>query len=277
VIADAPGRLRVIRAARGPADWRLDELWEHRELLWFLVWRDVKLRYKQTALGVAWAILQPLLGMALFTVIFGRFARMPSDGAPYALFAYAALVPWTFFATSLTQAANSVVGGASLVTKVYFPRVILPLAAVASPALDLGIALVLLALMMAAAGVVPTGAVLLLPLFLAMLCVAALGAGLWLAALNVEFRDVRYVVPFLIQLWLFATPVVYPSSLLPGPWRAAAAINPMAGVVDGVRGSLLGTPLSWSGIVLSMTAGLVLFLSGVAYFRRVEDRMADRV
>jgi lipopolysaccharide transport system permease protein len=267
----------VIRARRGSAGAELGELWAHRELFSFLVWRDVKLRYKQTALGIAWAVLQPLLAMVAFTVVFGRFARLPSDGVPYALFAYAGLVPWMFFTTAITQAADSLVGGANLLTKVYFPRIVLPLAAASSPALDLGITLGLLFVFVLFYAVMPTAALLLLPCFLLLLFVVVVGAGLWLAALNVEYRDVRHALPFLTQFWLWITPIAYPGSLVPSPWRVVSALNPMTGVVEGIRASVLGTPMPWAVVGVSALSGLVLFVTGLLYFRRVEDGFADRV
>ncbi|HYE94026.1 MAG TPA: ABC transporter permease [Terriglobales bacterium] len=270
--------VRVIRPAGGAADLRLAELWAHRELFGFLVRRDVKLRYKQTTLGVLWAVLQPALAMVVFTLVFGRFARIPSDGVPYAVFAYAGLVPWMFFAAAIAQASQSLVAGANLVTKVYFPRAILPAAAVASCALDFAVAFGLLALLMPFYGVVPGSALVAFPLFLVLLLLVAAGTGAWLAALNVTFRDIRYVVPFLTQFWLFVTPVIYPASVLPEALRPIAGLNPMAGVVEGFRWTLLGAPRPSTGLLaLSAAAGLAVFVTGVLYFRRVEDHVADTV
>ncbi len=247
--ADAAARAAVAAAglpitriapSHGWVALELRELWAYRELLYFLIWRDVKVRYKQTALGAAWAIIQPFFTMIVFSLFFGSLAKVPSDGIPYPIFSYAALVPWTFFANGLNQSANSLVGSANLIKKVYFPRLAMPLAAVLSGVVDFALAFVVLLGLMAWFGVAPTGHVIWLPAFLVLALVSALGVGLWLAALNVQFRDVRYVVPFLTQFWLFATPIAYPSSLLPEPWRSLYGLNPMAGVVEGFRWALLG-------------------------------------
>jgi len=254
----------------------LGELWAYRELLYFLVWRDIKVRYKQTSLGAGWAILQPLLTMVVFSLFFGRLARMPSDGVPYPVFSLAALVPWTFFSYGLTQSANSVVADQHLVTKVYFPRLAIPVATVLSGAVDFALAFLLLLFLMLYFDITPTiTALWVLPLLL-LAFVTALGAGLWLAALNVQYRDVRYTLPFLTQLWLFATPIAYPSSLLPDSWRTVYGINPMAGVVEGFRWALLGTNTAPGPMILiSALAALLLLVSGMFYFRRVEDSFAD--
>ncbi|HEX6863398.1 MAG TPA: ABC transporter permease, partial [Thermoanaerobaculia bacterium] len=230
-----------IRPSRCWVALGLGELWEYRELLWFLVWRDVKVRYKQTALGAGWAILQPIATMVVFSLFFGRLAGMPSDGLPYPIFSFAALVPWTFFSQGLAQSANSLVGSQNLITKVYFPRLSIPIATVLAGLVDFALAFLVLIVMMFAYGIFPGPEVLALPLLLLLALVTALGAGLWLSALNVQFRDVRYIVPFLTQLWLFLTPIAYPSSLLEEPWRTVYGLNPMAGVVEGFRWALLGT------------------------------------
>jgi len=270
--------LTVIEPRQGWIDLGLKELSESRELLFFLVWRDLKVRYKQTVLGAAWAVLQPLLTMVLFSLFFGRLAKMPSDGIPYPLFSYAALVPWTLFATSLTNASNSLVGNANLLRKVYFPRLTIPVASVLACLVDFAIAFVVLLGMIAAYGRGPTGAVVWLPLLLLLALITSLGAGLWLAALNVQFRDVRYTVPFLTQLWLFATPIAYPSSLLTEPWRTVYSINPMVGVVEGFRWALLGTDtVPGPMILVSSVAGIALLISGALYFRRMERTFADVV
>jgi lipopolysaccharide transport system permease protein len=254
----------------------LRELWAYRELLYFLVWRDLKVRYKQTGLGVAWAILQPLLTMVVFSLFFGRLARVPSDGVPYPVFCLAGLVPWTFFSYGLTQSANSVVADQQLVTKVYFPRLAIPTATVLSGVVDLALAFVILLGMMLYYGVAPTlHALWVVPLLL-LAFVTALGAGLWLAALNVQYRDVRYTVAFLTQFWLFATPIAYPSSLLGEPWRTVYGINPMVGVVEGFRWALLGTDTApGPAIAVSSLAALLLLVGGAFYFRRMEDTFAD--
>lgn len=262
-----------------PARWaplNLHGLWEYRELLYFLVWRDLKVRYKQTLLGAAWAIIQPFFTMVVFSLFFGRLAKIPSDGIPYPIFAYAALVPWTFFAHGLSHASTSVVGSGNLVKKVYFPRLVIPIAAVLSGLVDLGLAFVVLLGMMAYFGMALSLKVLTLPLFLLLAFVTALGVALWLAALNVLYRDVRYVVPFLTQLWLFSTPIAYPSSLLPEPWRTVYGLNPMAGVVEGFRWGLLGVETApGSIIVVSSLAAVALLVGGALYFRRLETTFAD--
>lgn len=257
--------------------WQPREWWAYRELLFFLVWRDVKVRYKQTILGAAWAILQPFLTMIIFSVFFGGLAKIPSDNLPYPIFAYAALVPWTFFASGLTQAANSVVNSANLIRKVYFPRVVIPTAAVLAGVIDFCLSFLFLWVLMAYYGIAPTPRLLLLPPLLLLAFGTALGAGLWLAALNVQFRDVRYTVPFLTQLWLFITPIAYPSSLIENEFmRALYGLNPMAGVVDGFRWVLLDTPAP-PGAFMGASAGvaLVLLIGGWFFFQRTEKRFAD--
>jgi lipopolysaccharide transport system permease protein len=263
---------------------RLREVWAYRELLYFLVWRDVKVRYKQTVLGAAWAILQPLATAAVFTIFFGRLAGIPSDGLPYPLFAYAGLLVWTFFAQGLAQSSASVVGSANLITKVYFPRLVIPFSAVLSGLLDLAIATPLLVVMMAYYRVWPGAAIVAAPFVLALALLAVTGVGLWLSALNVEYRDVRFVVPFLVQLWLFVTPVIYPASVvtprlerlgLPG-W--VLGLNPMAGVVEGFRWATLGTGTAPVSLVsASAVVALVLCVTGALYFRSVERSFADVV
>ncbi len=255
---------------------KIHELWQARELLYFLIWRDVKVRYKQTVLGAAWAILQPFLTMLIFSLFFGRLAKMPSDGMPYPIFSFAALVPWTFFAQGLSQGANSLVAYPDLIKKVYFPRMAIPIAKVVSGTVDFALAFITLLGMMLYYGVTPTANVVWLPLFLALALVTALGVTFWFAAMNVEFRDVRYITPFLIQLWLFATPIVYPSSLVPERWRSLYGINPMAGVVEGFRWALLGTETAPGPmIVVSCLAALAILVSGAFYFRRMEKNFAD--
>jgi lipopolysaccharide transport system permease protein len=268
----------VIQPSRGWAPLRLSELREYRELLYFLVWRDIKVRYKQTALGVAWAIIQPFFTMLVFTLFFGKLANVQSDGVPYALFSFTALVPWTFFANGLSQSADSLVGNANLIKKVYFPRLVVPLAAVLSGVVDFALAFLVLIGMMLYYGIVPTLNVIWLPPLMLLALVTAVGVGLWLSALNVEFRDVRYVVPFLIQFWLFATPIAYPSSLLSEPWRTLYGLNPMAGVVEGFRWALLGTDTAPGPMILvSALAATVILVSGAYYFRRMEKTFADVV
>lgn len=266
-----------IRPSSGWAPLRLGELWAYRELLYFLTWRDVKVRYKQTALGAAWAVIQPVATMVAFSIFFGQLARVPSDGLPYPVFSYTALLPWGFFAHALGQASNSLVGSANLISKVYFPRLVIPLSSVFAGVVDFGIAFLVLLGLLVWFGVAPGPAVLLLPLFLLLALVAALGVGLWLSALNVRYRDVRYVVPFLTQLWLLVTPVAYPSSLLAEPWRTLYALNPMVGVVEGFRWALLGSAPPGPMLAVSTLATLGLACSGAFYFRRMERTYADLV
>ena len=268
----------IIRPSRGWVPLKLADLWAYRELLYFLVWRDVKVRYKQTVLGAAWAIIQPFLTMVVFSVVFGRLAKIPSDGLPYPVFAYCALLPWQLFAHALTESGNSLVASQNLITKVYFPRLVIPLAAVLGGLVDFAIAFLVLLAMMAYYGIAPTAAVATLPLFLLLAVATALGVGLWLSALNVQYRDVRYTIPFLTQFWLFATPVAYPASLVPEPWRAVFGLNPMAGVVEGFRWALLGTAHA-PGPMLAVSGAVVLALlvGGLYYFRRMEKTFADVV
>jgi lipopolysaccharide transport system permease protein len=267
-----------IEPIEGWATLKLKELWDYRELLYFLVWRDVKVRYKQAALGAAWAILQPLLTMLIFSVIFGMFAKVPSDGTPYPLFAFVALVPWNFFATSLGQSSNSVVGSANLITKVYFPRLAIPLASVLAGLVDFALSFIVLLGMMVYYHHAPTIHVLWLPLFILLGLAAAVGMGFWLSAMNVKYRDVRYVVPFLVQFWMFASPIIYPSSMIPARYRTLYALNPIVGVVDGFRWALLGTKTAPGPMLAVSSAATVLFLVGGAlYFRRMEAEFADIV
>ena len=268
----------VIQPPKGWVPVNLREIWEYRELLYFLTWRDVKVRYKQTVIGAAWAIIQPVLTMVVFSLFFGRLAKVPSDGIPYPIFVYCALLPWQLFAHALAESSNSVVGSQHLITKVYFPRLVVPIAAVCGGLVDFAIAFVVLLGMMAYYGVVPGAAVLALPLFVLFAVVTALAVGLWLSALNVQYRDVRYTLGFLIQLWLFATPVAYPSSLVPEPWRALYGLNPMAGVVEGFRWALLGKTEA-PGMLLAVSVGAVvlILIGGLHYFARMEASFADVV
>jgi lipopolysaccharide transport system permease protein len=267
-----------IAPSKGWVSLKLNQLWEYRELLYFLVWRDIKVRYKQTALGASWAIIQPFLTMVVFSLFFGHLGKIPSDGIPYSLFSFAALVPWTFFANGLSQSSNSLVGNANLITKIYFPRLIVPLASVFSGIVDFLLAFVVLLGMMLYYGLVPTLNVLWLPLFVLLALVTSLGVGLWLSALNVEYRDVRYVVPFITQFWLFATPIAYPSSLLSQPWRTIYGLNPMVGVVEGFRWALLRTNTAPGPIIaVSSATAFVILVTGAFYFRRMEKTFADIV
>ena len=277
--APAPaGPVICIEPVTGWAGLKLREVWEYRELLYFLIWRDLKVRYKQTVLGALWAILQPVLTMIVFSLFFGRLARVPSDGIPYPIFTFAALVPWTFFSNGLQHASQSLVGSSNLLRKVYFPRLTIPLATVLSGVVDFALAFAVLLVMMPFYGVAPSAQILWLPLFLALALVASLGVGLWLAALNVQYRDVRYVLPFLTQFWLFATPIAYSSSLLQEPWRTLYGLNPMVGVVDGFRWALLGSGTPPGPLVaLSCAAAIAMLISGTLYFRRMEQTFADIV
>lgn len=270
--------LLVLEPSKGLVRLNLRDVWAYRELLYFLTWRDVKVRYKQTAVGAAWAILQPVTTMVVFSVFFGRFARMPTDGVPYPVFALAALLPWQLFAYALSESANSLVGSHHLITKVYFPRLIVPLAAVLAGLVDFAIAIVVLFAMMWYYHIVPTAAVALLPLFVVFAVVTALAVGLWLSSLNVKYRDVRYTIPFLTQVWLFATPVAYPASIVPERWRAWLGLNPMAGVVEGFRWALLGSAHPSARLLLvSVSAVTVLLIGGLLYFANTERTFADLV
>ena len=267
-----------IEPSCGWVSLRLHELWEFRELLYFLAWRDIKVRYKQTALGVAWAVIQPFFTMVVFSIFFGKLGRMPSDGIPYPIFTFAALVPWTFFAHGVNQSSNSLVGGAQLIKKVYFPRLIVPVAAVLSGVVDFILAFIVLLGMMLYYGLAPTVNVVWLPVFLLLALITSLGAGLWLSTLNVEYRDVRHAVPFIIQFWLFATPIAYPSTLLPEPWRTLYGLNPMVGVVEGFRWALLGTDTRPGAMIfVSCLIAIALLIAGAFYFRRMEKTFADVV
>lgn len=253
----------------------LRDLWAYRELLYFLTWRDIKVRYKQTVLGFAWAIIQPFAMMVVFTLFFGNLLNVPSEGIPYPLFNYAAMLPWTLFAQGISRSSDSLVGNTNLVQKVYFPRLIMPLASVLAPVVDFAIAFVILIGMMFYFGYPPTLSILWLPVFIILALITALGVGLWLSVINVKYRDVRYTIPFIVQLWLFASPVVYSSSLLPGRFQAIYGLNPMAGVIEGFRWALLGTEPPGSLIAVSAIIVIVILISGAFYFRRNEKSFAD--
>jgi lipopolysaccharide transport system permease protein len=256
----------------------LASLWEFRELVYFFVWRDFKVRYKQTIIGAAWAVLQPVLTMVIFTLIFGYFAKMPSDGVPYPVFAFTALLPWTYFAQAITRSGTSLVGDSNLIKKVYFPRLIIPLAAVVSPLLDLLVSFLVLLAMMIWYGISPTSGVVALPVFLVLALSTALGVSLWLAPLNAKYRDVGHTIPFLIQLWMYASPVVYSVKLVPEKWRLLYGLNPMAGVIEGFRWALLGTDRpAFHTITISAFAILVLLASGIVFFKRMERSFADTI
>jgi len=273
--AHRPPSIRIVPAA-GLSFPDLGEVWRHRELLQFLVWRDVKVRYKQTVLGAGWAVLQPLLTMIVFTVVFGRLAKVPSDGLPYPIFAFAGLLPWQMFAFALTESTNSLVASQAVITKVYFPRLIVPLAAIAVAVLDFGIAFTVLVAMMVWYGVGLRSAVVFLPLFLGLTILTAMAAGLWLSALNARYRDVRYAVPFLTQIWLFLSPIAYPASLVPEKFRWLYGLNPLAGPVEGFRWALLGSPAPEPAMMAASAAVVIgLLAGGLVYFRKTERTIAD--
>jgi|SRR5579862_2664756 len=267
-----------IEASRGWVSLGLRELWGYRELIYFFIWRDIKVRYKQTLLGGLWAILQPFFTMLIFSVFFGRLAKIPSEGVPYPLFAFAALVPWQFFANGLSQSSTSLVASSNLVAKVYFPRLALPTSKVLSGVVDFLLAFAMLIALMVYYGVKPTYHVFWLPLFFLLALTTALGVSIWFSALHVQFRDVQHAIPFVVQAWLFATPVAYPSSLLSEPWRTLYGINPMVGVVEGFRWALLGTTTAPGPIIaVSSIVSIALLVSGTFYFRRLEKVFADIV
>ncbi|HYT09792.1 MAG TPA: ABC transporter permease [Mycobacteriales bacterium] len=274
--APLPRSVTRLEPSRGWVALRLDDVWGYRELLWFLALRDIKVRYKQTVLGLSWAVLQPVGTALVFTVVFGRLAHIPSDGVPYAVFALAGLVPWTFFASAVSTTALSLVGNTNLISKVYFPRLCVPIATVLASFVDLLVASVVLFAAMAVYGVGAGARILLVLPFMLLAFAAALGAGLWLSAIAARYRDVRHAVPFLLQFWLFATPVAYPSSLLAERWHMLYAINPMVGVVEGFRWSLLGSHVGIGSLALtSATSAAVLLVTGALYFRRMERSFAD--
>ncbi len=267
-----------IGARRGLSAIDLAELWANQELLYFFIWRDIKVRYKQTAIGAAWAILQPVLTMLVFSLFFGRLAKIPSGGLPYPIFYYCALLPWTYFATAMQSATNIVVEQQRVITKVYFPRVILPVAAVLSGLVDFAVSFGVFVVMMVYYRIVPTSAILWLPGFLLLAVMTALGVGLWLSALNAMYRDVRYVLPFLVQFWMFASPVAYPSSLVPERWRWLYGLNPMAGVIEGFRWSLTGHGQPPGAMLAASSAAVILLVfSGLVYYHAVEGTIADVV
>src|SRR3984893_413277 len=275
-----PAKPAVLRIAPVAHWWALPfgELWDYRELLYFFIWRDIKVRYKQTAIGAAWAVLQPFLTMLIFSLFFGKLAHIPSQGLPYPIFYYSALLPWMYFAAALQNATNTIVENQRLITKVYFPRLDLPLSSVLSGLVDFGISFLMFVAMMVYYGIRPTPALLWLPAFLLFAVLTALGVGLWLAALNAMYRDVRYVLPFLVQFWMFASPVAYPSSLVPEKWRWLYGLNPMVGVIEGFRWALTGHGQP-PGIMLAASsgAGVLLVFSGLVYYHAVEGTIADVV
>jgi lipopolysaccharide transport system permease protein len=269
----------VIKPISGWTALNLKDLWTYRELVYFLTWRNLKVRYKQTVLGAAWAILQPFLTMVVFSIFFGNLAKVPSDGVPYPIFSYTALLPWTLFAKALTDASHSLVQSSHMITKVYFPRLILPLASILAGLVDFALAFLVLFAMMLYYGIYPTAVVWTLPLFVLLAMITALGVGFWLSAMNVLYRDIGYVLPFLTQFWMTLTPIAYPASLLPEKWRLIYALNPMTGVVEGFRWALLGSAASapTGMLVVSSIISILVLISGLFYFRRMERRFADMV
>jgi lipopolysaccharide transport system permease protein len=268
--------VKVIKPPKGWASLELRKLWEYRELLYFLIWRDVKVRYKQTVLGGIWAVLQPFLTMVVFSLIFGYLAKVPSDGMPYPVFTFTALLPWMLFSRAVSESGNSLILNQQLITKVYFPRLIIPLASVLSGLVDFAIGFIVLLGLMLFYGITPTIAILTLPLFLLLEIVTGFAVGIWLAALNVQYRDVRYTIPFLVQFWLFLTPIAYSNSLIPEAWRTIYALNPMAGVVEGFRWALLGSQGSINALIfVSLAVVICLLVSGLFYFRRMEQTFSD--
>ena len=268
----------VIEASKGWVSLKLGELWQYRELLFFLAWRDVKVRYKQAVLGIAWAIIQPLMTVVIFSVVFGQLANLPSEGIPYPVFSYAALLPWQLFSGALTRSGSSLVGNATLLTKVYFPRLIIPLSASMSGLIDFSISFVVLLGLMLYYGILPTWAILWLPLLVILVLVTALSVGLWLSAFNVQYRDVQHIIPFIIQAWMYVSPVVYSIELIPaGSWRIIYGLNPLTGVIQSFRWILLGAhpPNEW--ILFSVGVVLILLVTGLYYFRRMEKIFADVV
>jgi len=274
-MADTP--ILKIKPIKGWVAIDLKELWHHRELLYFLVWRDIKVRYKQTILGATWAILQPFLMMVVFSLFFGKFMKVPREGIAYPLFSYAAILPWMVFSEGVTRSTNSVIQSSNLITKVYFPRLIMPLSSIISPLIDFGFAFLVFIGLMFYYGFPPSIKILLLPVFLLLALITALAVGLWLSAINVQYRDVRYTIPFLIQFWFFASPVVYSSTSLPKSWQLFYSLNPMVGVIEGFRWILLGTAPPGSLMIVSITIVLIMLISGAFYFRRTEKIFADVV
>lgn len=271
-------KITIIEPKPGWIALDFKEIWKYRELFYFLTKRDIKVRYKQTVLGGLWAIIQPFFTMIVFSIFFGRLANLPSDGIPYPIFVYAGLLPWTYFANALTQSGNSLVGNANLITKVYFPRVIIPASASLAGLLDLFIAMTLLGVMMVYYSLYPGITVLLLPFLVGLTFLCAVGVGLWLSALNVQYRDIRYAIPFLIQIWMFVSPVIYPASLVTDRYKWVLALNPMGGVINAFRSCLLGhKPVDWSLLGISTVIIFALFISGLYYFRRMEKTFADVV
>lgn len=265
----------VINAESAHKRFNLDELWRYRELVFMMMTRDIKVRYKQTVLGVAWAVIQPLVSMLIFTVIFGRLAKIPSDGLPYPVFVFSGLIAWTFFSSAVTAGGNSMVGASTMISKVYFPRLVIPIASIGVSVVDFIISFALLLLMMAFYSIAPSWQIVFLPLFIAGLLFAALGMSTWLAAITVVYRDFRFVIPFMVQIWMYVTPVIYPLSFVPEKWRWVIYFNPIVGWVGGIRSALLNQPIDWFGVVTSLILTALIFVLGLRYFKRAERRFAD--
>jgi lipopolysaccharide transport system permease protein len=278
-VAFDPGapRTKVIEPQRGWLAIRWGELWHYRELLYFLTWRDVKVRYKQTVLGLFWAVLQPFLKLVIFSVVFGRLAGVPSEDFPYPIYLYAGLLPWQFFSEALSRSSQSVVGGGNLIRKVYFPRLIIPVSSVGSCLVDFAVAFAILVGLMLYYGVMPTWTTLMVIPLVGVTIVTALGVGTLLSALNVAYRDFRYAVPFMLQVWLYLTPVIYPVTIVSGKWQKLLALNPMTGIVDAYRSAILGKPFAWGNLSISLVVAVALFMFGLSYFRKLEVRFADIV
>ena len=274
----AVGQTTVIAPSKGLFHIGFEALWKYRELLYFLVWRDIKVRYKQTAIGTIWAVLQPLLTMMIFALVFGRFAKIPSDNVPYPIFAFAGLLPWTYFSQAISRSGMSLVGDANLIRKIYFPRMTIPMSSVISPLVDFALSLAILAVMMVWYRVTPSWAILASPLFMGLAVLTAFGTSLWLSALNVRYRDVGHAIPFLVQFWMYASPIVYPASIIPKAWRPFYNLNPMAGVAEGFRWGLLGKQApDFLGISIGTAVTLILLMSGLVFFKRMERTFADVV
>ena len=278
IVPEQDEEVLILKPTRGWGRLNLGEMWKYRELTYFLTWRDLKVRYKQTVLGASWAILQPFLSMIVFSVFFGGLLNVPSEGVPYPVFSYTALLPWGVFAKALNDAGRSLVTNRAMITKIYFPRMVIPLASVVSGLVDFAIAFVVMLGMMWYFNIPPTSNIWTLPFFLLLAMITALGVGLWLSALNVLYRDIGYIIPFLTQLWFYLTPIVYPASEVPGQWQTLYALNPMVGVVEGFRWALLGTDTSPGPMVaVSSIVALLMLISGMFYFRRMERNFADMV
>jgi len=267
--------ITIIEPPKGWIHLNIGELFHYRELLYFLTWRDIKVRYKQTVLGGVWAILQPFLSMVVFTIFFGRLAKMPSDGIPYPIFVYAGLLPWTFFANSVSSSTNSLVGSAHLISKVYFPKIFVPTSKVMAALVDFAISALILLVMMAYYKVALTWNLTFIPVAVLLTILTAFGVGAFLSSLNVKYRDFQYVIPFLVQFWMFCSPVVYPASLVPGKWRWLLSLNPMTGIIEAYRASFLGKPFDWNNLTVSSSVTLILFVLGISYFTKVERKFAD--